>query len=357
MFRNESVQITQSISKDIRQNRGIFFTPKDIRDAIFKVIKPLGPFQDILEPSCGSGEFVLDAKSHWTSSDITHIDKYVHTMPQTLDIDFMDFSGTKKFHLILGNPPFYILPKSKINIFSEFVKKCILHHLHDDGILAFVLPKSIMNSYPECRQIIIQHLDLIHVQNFDTSNFIGTQQPVLILIGKKVKNPSDRFVFLDKYISQDYIRLKELYSVSLKSLGCVVKTGDVVWNQEKKNLRDDQGTLIFYSENIGSNHTFIPMKTKNTEKKQYIINREKPLVTGPAFIVFRGYGTGHYKLKWAFVDSSVSFYGENHVNILRVPPQHVDRIRESFETRIPEFLHCFLGNGALSKSELENLPV
>ena len=99
------------------------------------------------------------------------------------------------------------------------------------------------------------------------------------------------------------------------------------------------------------------MVTKNKEKKQYIINRDRRIVTGPAFIVARGYGTGSYTFKWAFVDSSVSFYGENHVNILKVPPQHVDRIKEAFETRIPEFLHCFLGNGALSKSELEILPV
>jgi adenine-specific DNA-methyltransferase len=258
--------------------------------------------------------------------------------------------------LIIGNPPFYILKGTKTNIFVEIVKKCILDHLHDNGTLAFVLPKSIMNSYPECRQTIINNLDLVHVQDFNDSSFMGTQQPVLILIGKKTC-PSKRFVFQDQYISQEYLRLSELYTVSLKSLGCSVKTGDVVWNQEKKNLRDDQGSLIFYSENIGSNHSFVPMVTKNTEKKQYIIDRTKPVVTGPAFIVARGYGTGSYKFKWAFVDSSVSFYGENHVNILKVPPQHVDRIKEAFETRIPEFLRCFLGNGALSKSELEILPI
>jgi len=356
MFRESSISVTKSIPKQTRQAHGIFFTPKNIRDAIFKVLGD-GPFPTILEPSCGSGEFVLDAREKWPESQITCIDKYVNTIPEALDIDFMEFPKSKKFHLIIGNPPFYILPGTKTNIFAEFVKKCILDHLLEDGTIAFVLPKSIMNSYPECRQIIIKHLDLVHVENFDDSHFMGTQQPVLILIGKKVTCPSKRFVFQDQFISQEYLRLSEMCIVSLKSLGCVVKTGDVVWNQEKKNLRDSEGSLVFYSENIGPNHTFVPMVTKNTEKKQYIVDRNKPLVTGPAFIIARGYGTGSYKFKWAFVDSSVSFYGENHVNILKVPPQYVDRIKEAFETKIPEFLHCFLGNGALSKSELERLCI
>ena len=173
MFREASIQVTNAIPKQTRQEHGIFFTPKNIRDSIFKVLGD-EHFPTILEPSCGSGEFVLDAREKWPSSQITCIDKHVNTIPEALDIDFMDFPKSEKFHLIIGNPPFYILKGTKTNIFVEIVKKCILDHLHDNGTLAFVLPKSIMNSYPECRQVIIDNLDLIHIENFDDSNnFMG----------------------------------------------------------------------------------------------------------------------------------------------------------------------------------------
>ena len=58
MFSYLSIKITKELSKEVKKNEGIYFTPPDTIEKIINLIKPL--FIDyksinILENSCGSG--------------------------------------------------------------------------------------------------------------------------------------------------------------------------------------------------------------------------------------------------------------------------------------------------------------
>ena len=66
--------------------------------------------------------------------------------------DFINHECNKKYNLIIGNPPYYVMKKcvdkkyyqyftGRPNIFILFIIKC-LSLLETDGILSFVLPKS-----------------------------------------------------------------------------------------------------------------------------------------------------------------------------------------------------------------------
>jgi hypothetical protein len=94
-------------------------------------------------------------------------------------------------------------------------------------------------------------------------------------------------------------------------------------------------------------------------KKQYIQGFERPITKGPAIVVSRGYGNS-YRFSFALVEK-IEFYGENHVNVIYPvdPKVSITQIKKSFEdSRTSQFIQYFVGNGALSKSELENvLPI
>ena len=64
MNHNElSIKITKSIPKEEKKNNGIYFTPKNIRTSMITKLKKYIDFNktyDIVEPSCGSCEFIDD---------------------------------------------------------------------------------------------------------------------------------------------------------------------------------------------------------------------------------------------------------------------------------------------------------
>jgi type I restriction-modification system DNA methylase subunit len=70
-FSELSIRLNNELSKTERHDNGIFFTPRLARELIFKKldIKPL----TILEPSCGSGEFIQDCLTRYPKALITGI--------------------------------------------------------------------------------------------------------------------------------------------------------------------------------------------------------------------------------------------------------------------------------------------
>ena len=85
-------------------------------------------------------------------------------------------------------------------------------------------------------------------------------------------------------------KIRELYanSTTLKKLGFNIKVGNVVWNQVKDILTDDNSkTRLIYSSDIESNKLVIK-KYKNNEKKNYINKKgfNEPLfVMPPAWMI------------------------------------------------------------------------
>ena len=376
MFRELSNTLNKELSKEIRQNQGIFFTPKKARDLLFDKLAYTPT--NILEPSFGSGEFIEDAILRYPNSKITGVEfnekifkSYKNDKVSLIHNDFMKYKSDTKFDCIIGNPPYFVIKEKNTkcmigrpNIYVAFLYKCLELHLADKGILAFVLPTSLYNCsyYEPMRKYIYDNCSIQFVETLDVKYYETGQDTMLIVI-KKEKDSSHQY-FYKNYITPYYQELNELVigTTTIKDLGLFVKTGDVVWNQEKDKL-SNEGTLLIYSTNIIDGTLVLDNILSNKlEKKQYIKDYHKTPIKGKAILVNRGYGNAKYKFNYVYVDLK-EFYGENHVNMI-LPKnieseKNLELVKKSFDDiRTSEFIQKFVGNGAMSKTEIETiLPI
>lgn len=372
-----SIQLTKGISKETKQNEGIFFTPKEARDVIFDMLAQykVNP-KTILEPSFGSGEFIEDAYTRYPKAKITGVElntTLFHSVqrPNLYNMDFLVYSG--RHSLIIGNPPYFVIPKNEStlkcqtgrpNIFVQFLYKAIHENLTPKGYLAFVLPTSLFNClyYEPMRNYLFENTTILQVKLLP-GKYIDTSQETFALVLQKTKKNDDYFVQIhtNKYLNPYYLQLRELMkdSKTLAELGYEVRTGDVVWNQEKEKLADD-GTLLIYSSNFSKN--VLTLGNLKEPKKQYIQGFKRPPLRGKTILINRGYGNAPYKLTPVIADYP-EYYAENHVNVIKPITSEaladIEKVIKSLETpKTQQFIQYFIGNGALSKNELENcLPI
>lgn len=370
-----SKDLSSLIPKDTRKNEGIYFTPKNVRDKVINYLENQ-KFQSVLEPSCGSGEFVNDLQSKFNKIKIVGIEynktiynKIKNTFGKNVELlnkNFLEYKSTEKFDLIIGNPPYFVVSQKnkncmtgRGNIFVLFIYKCLTEHLKEGGIMAFVLPTSFYNCkyYEPCRKYMYKNTTILHLENV-SANFIDTAQNTMIMIVKNTPSNKNYFIQFDGNlcINPYYNEILALKGTTIKELNAIVKTGEVVWNQHKSNLSDKEGTLLIYSSNIVDNE--LVLDNLNGEKKQYIKNLTKKPISEPAILVSRGYGN-KYSFSFTLVENK-TFYGENHVNVITAPNKEILlRIMKSFnDERTHKFIEYYTGNGALSKSEIESiLPI
>lgn len=378
-FRPESLQLNSELDKEIRQAQGIYFTPKKQRHRLFEVLDTHGVNPKmILEPSFGSGEFIHDARAHWTDAQIVGVE-YNQTIYSKFKAplncsavcaDFLTYTLPTQFDCIIGNPPYFVTNAKnpecmtgRGNIFVQFIHKCLKEHMTNDGILAFILPTSFYNCsyYDPCRNYMAKHATILHVENMD-GGFYDTAQDTMLLVFQK-RPPSQvppPYFILHRgfsYITPHASTLQTLLSgsVTLTELGLSVKTGDVVWNQHKASLTNTGGEVIIYSSNIIENRLVLDNLKVGGEKKQRILGFTRPACVGPALCINRGYGN-KFTLNYVRIPDGMTFYGENHVNVVTGPVESLNRLEKSLgDPRTSEFIRLFVGNGALSKTELETL--
>jgi adenine-specific DNA-methyltransferase len=407
-FTNLSVELTKKLSKKEKKDNGIFFTPSSISHKLIHSIhlSSSGPLK-IVEPSCGSGEFI-EQLLRINTQDVQHKIIGIEKHPQIYEaiskkynkdevelypMDFMDYN--EKADLFIGNPPYFVVPKKNVpkayekymegrpNIFVLFILHS-LHLLEENGIMAYVIPTSFLNSkyYDKTRKFIYDKFTIIDILPFPESDFIETEQKTLGLIVKKkipILGNNDRFTFRIRVAGtlssnentllftdvKSKIRLTEIYqnATTLRDLGMKVKTGSFVWNQHKDILMncDDQKDLklLVYNSNIISGE-FKKKDFKNKEKKQYVDTDDYE--KGPMIVVNRGNGNSNYKFTYCYLGESLEekkYLIENHLNVIYGPEEKLRRVLDSFrDPRTKEFLELFSGNNGLSKTELENiLPI
>lgn len=374
-FRESSNYFNQELSKETRQSYGVFFTPKTARERIFEILEKnkVSP-TSALEPSFGSGEFLDDLYEKYPDAKIYGVEllesmyeKY-QDRPNIVNSDFLEYES-EPVDLIVGNPPYFSVKEKKPecmtgkgNIYILFLYKCLTQHLKKDGVLAFVLPTSLYNSsyYEPCRQYIASYTTILALEDLDVKYYDTTQKTMLLVLKKKVTRTKP-YIFQQSgntYITPYYKELKALVknTKTLKELGYAIKTGEVVWNQNKE-LLSDEGDLVIYTTNLVDNKLVLNNLGKN--KKQYITGFKRPVTKGPAILVSRGYGNSY---RFSFVKvGDIEFYGENHINVIYPvePTCSIDKIEKSFQDeRTLKFIQYFVGNGALSKTELETiLPI
>jgi len=127
-------------------------------------------------------------------------------------------------------------------------------------------------------------------------------------------------------------------------------------------------SLLIYNSNISKNNTItiLDFKQKGNsdkpqEKFQYINIQGS---CDPVIVVNRGNGNSTYKLNYALVDMETPFVCENHLNVIYSKTIKnktelftlYNKIIDSFNNpKTQLFINSYLGNNALSKTELETI--
>lgn len=384
-FSKLTLDVTKELSKAEKKKYGFFVTPPSVIDSLIARIKQENPrVHSILEPSCGTGEFISACHRAFPEAPIDGVEwnptVFEHTQKVFPGIHHADFTKWSKtgYDLVVGNPPYFVCPKEDVpaiyreymvgrpNMFGVFILHA-LAGLNPNGMLAFVIPKSFMNAayYGKIREHILRTCRILDIMVFDQAEFIDTEQETFgIFLQKGNGSLESPFAFRigDNWVfTENAERLRTLLagSTTLKALGYSVKTGSVVWNEHKDKLSDDATKpLLIYNSNVGADHTFVLKTFNNPEKKAFV---DLPgAQTDPVIVVNRGNGNTAYSLTYAFIDGRQPYFVENHLNVIQkaTNPDYPRILRSLQDPRTTEFLRLFIGNGGLSKTELENfLPI
>jgi adenine-specific DNA-methyltransferase len=384
-FSELTLSVTKGLSKAEKKQYGFFVTPPTIIRQMIERIQRENPIvHSILEPSCGTGEFITACQKAFPEVPMDGIEwnptVYEKTHKVFPGIHHHDFTKWEKggYDLIVGNPPYFVCQKGDVppayreymvgrpNMFGVFILHA-LALLNPGGLLAFVIPKSFMNSayYAKIREHVLRTCRILDIMVFDQAEFIDTDQETFGMFLQKGNGSLDSpFVIRmtdNLVLTENAERLRALLagSTTLKALGYSVKTGQVVWNEHKDKMTDDNTKpLLIYNSNVAADHTFVLKTFSNPEKKAFI-NLPNAQID-PAIVVNRGNGNTAYSLTYAFIDGSQPYFIENHLNVIQkaVNPDYPRILRSLQDPRTTEFLKLFIGNGGLSKTELENfLPI
>ena len=390
-YTKESIDYLKNTDIKKRKKLGQYFTPKSIRELLLSKL-PKKDNAYILDPACGSGEFLLSCKKYFKNPILYgfDIDKKLINISSKLvknaiikNFDFLNIDiNKKKYDYIIGNPPYFELKlneeikkkyfdiiKGRVNIFSLFIKTG-LDLLKDGGYLAYVVPPSMNNGayFSKLREYIIKNssLEYLHVIDGADNFHLANQKVMLIILKKTNSKKSSKYIFKKNGITiftEDKKFLNKAYknTVSLKDIGYTVKTGNIIWNEHKEKLTNDKNnsTLLIWASNINNGKIIIGY-TKG--KPQYIKNISNDLIIKSRVVVVNRI-TGSSKdinIKAAIVNEK-EFVCENHVNVIYMSKNancnySLEDILKALQDKTNiKVMRLISGNTQISKTELERL--
>lgn len=213
--------------------RGGFYTPIDIADFILRWGINGQTNYDILEPSCGDGNFLRSLKEQklkFKSLTAVELDKEEATKAANINLknakiinsDFHTFCNetTNRFDLVVGNPPYIRyqffnreqqdeatkvfnrvgLHYSKLtNAWVSFVVGSSILLKEDGGKIGFVLPAEILQvSFAKQLRTFIAHFyNKINIISFEKLVFPNIQQEVVLLLCEKNKDSDHRIEHIE----------------------------------------------------------------------------------------------------------------------------------------------------------------
>lgn len=390
-FHPETVKYIMRADHKRRASLGQFFTPKSLRvELINKLPKLHRP--KVLDPACGTGEFLLTAKEYFVEpelycweidEELAKIAERVVPWAKVEIVDSLLKSFREEFDVVLGNPPYYEFSPSEIirakykevlygrvNVYALFVYLGI-RLLKPGGYLAYVVSSSMNNGayFKKLRDFIVKTCEIIYLKRiedpyiFSDPNYL-VNHTFQLLVLKKGRN-TRRYVFEHNGITiftEKHEYLQEVFSksVTLKELGYRVQTGKVVWNQHKNELTNnpEEGILLIWSHNISKGKLVL---NNNPRKPQYIKWDKSKADRGPAIVVTRVVGhPSRALMEAALVPPGTAFVAENHVNVIYPPPnvsiEELEKIVAQLNSEeVNNIIREVTGNTQISKTELENL--
>ena len=390
-YTKESIDYLKNTDIKKRKKLGQYFTPKSIRELLLSKLSKKDN-ADILDPACGSGEFLLSCKKYFKNPILYgfDIDKKLINISSKLvknasikNFDFLNIDiNKKKYDYIIGNPPYFELKlneeikkkyfdiiKGRVNIFSLFIKTG-LDLLKDGGYLAYVVPPSMNNGtyFSKLREYVIKNssLEYLHIIDGADNFHLANQKVMLIILKKTNSKKSSKYIFKKNGITiftEDKKFLNKAYknTVSLKDIGYTVKTGSIIWNEHKEKLTNDKNnsTLLIWASNINNGKIIIGY-TKG--KPQYIKNISNDLIIKSRVVVVNRI-TGSSKdinIKAAIVNEK-EFVCENHVNVIYMSKNancnySLEDIFKALQDKTNiKVMRLISGNTQISKTELERL--
>uniref|UniRef100_A0A6C0DI17 site-specific DNA-methyltransferase (adenine-specific) n=1 Tax=viral metagenome TaxID=1070528 RepID=A0A6C0DI17_9ZZZZ len=394
-----SKKLTKKIDINEKKKNGIYFTPATI---IKKNIDALNSYfskiKTVLEPSCGSCEFLNYIDAYASNIEMTGVEnneiiydevkkiKFKNSA-QIINTDFLEWTPQVKYDLIIGNPPYFVMKKDDVsaeyydyfdgrpNIFTIFIVKS-LQMLNPDGILSFILPKSFTNClyYDKLRKYIADKYTILELIDCSDDSFIETKQETILFIvqnnQKSVKENTKYIIHIGEYTilntPDNIVKMRELYkdSTTLNKLNFNVSVGNVVWNQCKAILTNDtKKTRLIYSSDIVDSNLVVKEYT-NKDKKNYI---DKPGSTDVVLVINRGYGVGNYHFNYCIIDVDYPYLVENHLICVKYGEQKTkpellelyNKVIQSLNNeKTNEFINLYFGNNAMNTTELNYiLPI
>ena len=402
-FTRETVEYVRNADDERRKELGQYFTPESVRERLADALfgRAGAPVSEtaVLDPACGTGEFLLTVSERVDSpelvgweldEEVAEVAREVVSEARIETTDALREEPERDFDVVIGNPPYFEFDPDddlreryeesvygRVNIYSLFIQKGI-EVLRDGGYLAYVVPPSVKNGayFSAVREYLLEETEVIHLSTLDDAHlFYGANQTPMLMILRK-GGDSDRYVFSKNgvtILSEEAEYLRDAFdgARTLLDMGYEVETGALVWNQNRDALtdNDDEDTVpVVWSRNITEdglvfdNHD----KPQNVERDPV---RDK-IREGPAIAVNRVVGKpGSGSLRACLIPEGTEFVGENHVNLIFPPDTRQktfdddERVALTLEEVLcqlnsqekTEFLRSITGNTQISKNELLKL--
>lgn len=198
-----------------RKATGSYYTPTNVVKMLISKLN-IQSSQRILDPCCGTGNFLIQLPDHITfdsifGNDIDSVSVKITRLNVALkyeaptssiyehitELNYLTDYALTDFQYIIGNPPwgyefseeeklklqskFKSASKKNIESYDIFIEQA-LQHLCDNGHLAFVLPEALLNvkAHIAIRQLILENCSIKNLV-FLGNVFDGVQCPCIIL--------------------------------------------------------------------------------------------------------------------------------------------------------------------------------